>query len=78
MPKKMDIKKILKDNPKVDRKKLKEASSLHDALQKLGLTRRGYRLHARSLRPADLDVDPRTAYLKANEAEAADLLDRSY
>ena len=55
MSKRADIKDIIKNNPKVDRKKLKQVSTLFDDLQKLGMTRRGYRLHIRSLRPADAD-----------------------
>ena len=66
MSKRADIEDIIKNNPRVDRKKLKQASKLFDDLQKLGMTRRGYRLHIRSLRPVDADseVDPRTVYLK--------------
>lgn len=66
MSKPADIEEIIKNNPKIDRKKLKQASKLFDDLQKLGMTRRGYRLHIRSLRPADADSedDPRTVYLR--------------
>ena len=65
MPKWLNMKEVLKNNPGVDREKLKEASKLFEELKKLGLTRKGYRLHTRSLGPAESDTeDSRTVYLR--------------
>ena len=64
--KKPDIEEILKNNPGVDRRKLGLATQLHEDLQKAGVVRRGYRVHVRSIRPADIDAerDPRTVNVR--------------
>ncbi len=63
----MDIKKILRDNPKVDRNMLEDASKLYQKLKKLDLVRRSYRLHSRSLRPADNTENSRTVHLRQKQ-----------
>lgn len=63
MIKKLKLQDIIKSNPRVNRKTLKEIAEIHDELKKLGLTRKGYGLGYRFRSPSDTD-DPRTIYLR--------------
>jgi len=68
MPQKPNIKKILKKNPKINAKQLKEGLELTEQLRALGLTRRGYRLASPFARKRvhiveEFDSDPRTVRL---------------
>jgi hypothetical protein len=65
---KLDIKKILKDNPQVSTELLRKAQKLGLELRKLGTLRRGYRLTSPTARErvraaGGVDHDPRTIKL---------------
>lgn len=63
MVKKLNVRNIVKSNPKVNARALKEGTELHRELKKLGLPRKGYELGYRLRRPSHTD-DPRTIYLR--------------
>jgi hypothetical protein len=65
MPKKINLKKILKSNPRVDEKKLAEGHELLEKLRMLGVRKRGYRLALPySRRRAQVSPKPYTIYLQ--------------
>ena len=65
----MTIKEILKKNPRIDAKALKEGFDLGEQLRRMGVSRRGYRLtypfRRKQMHTSDLiDSDPRTVQLR--------------
>ena len=44
MPKKINLKKVLQDNPQIDPKKLRESLETQERLKDRGFTKRGYQL----------------------------------
>ena len=67
MPKKIDIKTILKNNPQIDIKKLKKGCKLSEELQNMGLEKKKYELATPYSRKRvvveDSNEDPRTTHL---------------
>ncbi len=66
MKKALNVNKILKDNPTIDREVFGQAAKMHEQLKQSGFKKRGYRLHTRSIRPMDADAesDGRTVHLR--------------
>ena len=68
MPRKVNIKEILKKNLHINAEQFKDSLQLTEELRKLGLTRRGYQLTSPLVRGRihivdDSDPDPRTVQL---------------
>lgn len=68
MPKKINIKNILKKNPKVDKRELEKGFELLENLKKMGLAKKGYKLVSPCERQRvqvndGIAEDPRTIHL---------------